>query len=246
MAFHLAVTSGPGLVAGWGTVQFLMIHSPLLGPSSWVAVADAIRDKGHQTHLPDLRAAVTGDAPRTPMILAAAAAAAGAGPGSSILVAHSGAGLFLPGIADKVSPHVKGSIFVDAILPACDGGFTRWPSSVEVLDANTVDGMLRPWIEWWDRETMNRLLPDPRNRALLESDMPRVPRALYDEVVALPTDWCDGAAGYIQLSDAYRSEMNEALRRGWPTKELDATHLASITHPDLVATEIIRMAAGWP
>ena len=180
--------------------------------------------------VPDLRTAVA--SPDTFREAASIAAA-----GVDVVIGHSGAGAFLPAIADGTD--VPTIIFVDAIVPDASDVFTPSRQLVELLDTvPTVDGLLAPWNEWWPPELMARLVPDPTQRRRIESEIPRVPRSFFDAAVALPPEWWTRPAGYLRLSPAYDDELARAADWGWPTAELPGRHLDTCAAPAAVAASI--------
>src|SRR4051812_33240486 len=110
----------------------ILVHSPLVGPSTWRPVAEALNGGGFPARTPSLLGLSGGPGPYAPRFAeavvakvetAVAAAVAEAGGRSEvILVGHSGAGAYLPAIAEAVdealaatgSGRVTGAAFVDA------------------------------------------------------------------------------------------------------------------------------------
>jgi len=93
---------------------FALLHSPLVGPSTWTAVADHLRQAGLTAVVPDLRAA----AETRGTINAVVASAAEQVPRAEVvLVGHSGSGPLLPLVAQQVGDAITGLVFVDAQLP---------------------------------------------------------------------------------------------------------------------------------
>jgi hypothetical protein len=211
-------------------MRAVIVHSPLVGPSSVIPLADALGAVGVSSAVPDLRPAIgSADSFRQ----AATAAASGV----DVVIGHSGAGAFLPAIADGA--RVATIVFVDAVLPAVDGQLTPSGRFAEFLDAvPTVDGMLAPWNEWWPAELMVELVPDRTQRQHLVAEIPRVPRSFYDATVVLPANWWTRPAGYLQLSPAYDEERDRAAGWGWPTAYLPGRHLDTCTVPAAVADAI--------
>lgn len=219
--------------------SFLLVHSPLLGPSSWRAVAGLLGARGSEVAVPDLTGVTDAGSGSTVDDLLRRAVVAGTGlPPPVVVVGHSGAGAFLPAVGDGLGGAPAALVFVDAVLPPRRGAHVTSPDLVRLLDANTVDGRLRPWLDWWPEDTVARLLPDADDRHDLRRDMPRTPRALYDEAVAVPDGWSAWRCAYLRLSRAYDDEYEEAGARGWPRRSLDADHLATVTRPDLVVDAI--------
>lgn len=162
------------------------------------------------------------------------------------LVGHSGAGAFLPAIANRLEGRVVSLLFVDAVLPP-PGGVHETPARLRILlDQQTVDGRLRRWLEWWPDEVVSELVPDINERAVLLDEMPSVPRSFYDESVPVPEGWTDRHCGYLKLSDAYDAEFADAGRRGWKRKELDADHLAIRTQPQRVVEAMQSLLKAFP
>lgn len=223
--------------------HFLLVHSPLVGPSSWTRVAAALRARGRDVVVPDL----TGVAARRERwgdwFVDAAVAGCDRWDGDVVVVGHSGAGVFLPHVADRLADRCAATIFVDAVVPAATGEHRTSASLLAKLDEVDDDGVLRPWLTWWPDEDVSRLLPDADDRAALSADMPRLPRAFYDEPVAVPDGWIARPNGYLQLSPAYDGDRARAEEHGWPTARLDATHLSTFTAPADVAAAIETILA---
>jgi hypothetical protein len=223
-------------------VPIELVHSPLVGPSSWHPTANVLARRGclvatpsvgngpvpawHGWHhrLGDRIASQAGDHPR-------------------VLVGHSAAGLLVPAIAQRV--HTVGLVFVDARIPPDDGEIA--PAEEEFLafvrSRADADGMLPPRSRWWGDAVIERLVPDPAARDRFEADVPRLPVAWFDDVAEVPP-WTDIAAGYVQLSPAYAAEADDARSRGWPVAVVDGTHVSTVTHPDAVATAITAVLTG--
>lgn len=216
---------------------FLLIHSPLLGPSSWGPFGKVASKAGHPIATPDLTNAVTAEPPRWEALVEAAVDAGKDLGSEPVVIGHSGAGVFLPEIAHRIG--AAAVLFLDAVVPHLAGVHRTSPSLTRLLDDQVVDGKLRPWIEWWPAETVSDLLPEPEDRSRLSSDMPIVPRSFYDEAVPLPEGWSNRNCGYLRLSTAYDEEYAEAGRRGWARLQFDGDHLSIFTQsaPVLSAVE---------
>ena len=166
-------------------------------------------------------------------------AAAAAGPLSAAVtvVGHSGAGAFLPAIGEKIKVDTA-LLFVDAVIPPPVLAHTTPARMKDLLDEQTDDGILRPWLAWWPSEVVAELLPDVGDRNELAADMPRLPRSFYDIEVDVPSGWSDEACAYLRLSAGYNSELDEAEARHWPTAALASTHLGVYTEPASVLAAI--------
>ncbi len=227
-------------------LALLLVHSPLVGPSSLERMAERAEQRGHPVALPDLTAIADAEAPHD-VYVSTAVAAGTALPAPRVVVGHSGAGAFLPLIAAAVEPTAL-TVFVDAVVPPSSGSHRTPIRLIELLDAHTVGGRLQPWLDWWPADIVVDLLPEPADRDALRADMPGVPRSFYARSVPMPPGWADRPCGYVQLSTAYEGERAEASARGWPTVLVDGTHLSVRTHPDLVLDAIaeVTIASGGP
>jgi hypothetical protein len=163
-----------------------------------------------------------------------------------VVAGHSGAGAFLPAIGRELARRLRLLVFVDAVVPPAAGAHQTSATMNDLLDEHTVDGRLRPWLEWWPEHVVTQFVPDPDDRASLLADMPPLPRSFYDEVVPVPDGWALGPCAYLKLSEAYEAEFGEAAARGWLRMELSGTHHLSVhTQPVRVADalESIRSEA---
>ncbi len=215
-----------------------MLHSPLVGPATWTAVAPLLQAHGHGVALPDLSPILRDEGPYYPALAEAAAAAMS---DLSILVVHSGAGALVPAIA-AVAP-VGGAVFVDALLPhPGESWFAGVPEDLGAhLRGMAKNGKLPPWHAWWPKGALERLLPDRQTGAAFLAEQAELPLAYFEEEspdVALTTP-----SAYLQLSEAYAADADAALEAQWPVARLDRHHLAMLTHPGEVALEVERLAA---
>ena len=94
-------------------MRWVLLHSPLTGPSIWRAVAAEAEARGHDTVVAELPA-LEGPSPYQRIGLHVAAQI---GDGPAILVAHSGAGALADIVAAASAGAVEQIAHVDAILP---------------------------------------------------------------------------------------------------------------------------------
>jgi hypothetical protein len=113
-------------------MRFMLVHSPLVGPTTRQWVAKALQSSGHYVAVPDLRGAATTGAPRA--VVRAALQLTGKEP--TVLVGHSGAGFFLPSIAAGLDSPVRGS---SSSMPACR------PAKVRQLQAPNSSNTSARW-----------------------------------------------------------------------------------------------------
>ncbi len=217
--------------------SLLLVHSPLVGPSSWGPVAATARERGWTVAVPDLTGVATcRDSWGTWFV--DRAVEGGHSASEFIVAGHSGAGVFLPQIADRFAGRCVGTVFVDAVVPPASGSHETSAGLAALLDEQTEQGLLRPWLDWWPDEVVARLLPETTDRAQLRADMPRLPRVFYDEPVDVPVGWTDRPNAYLQLSPAYDADRRLAEQWGWPTAVVDGTHLGIVTEPEVVVDAI--------
>lgn len=231
--------------------DLVLVHSPLVGPSTWQGVADHLTASGHAVVVPSLLAATRAGPPFATAHVQAvvdAVVAAGIG-GPCVVVGHSGAGPLLPAIGAGLPGGMAAAVFVDAGLPR--PGRSRLedlhPSFRgrlrELVDAR---GMLPPWHEWWGPGALAALLPDDDVRARVVAELAPVPFALFAEPLPVVAGWPDARCAYLRLSDAYVGEEAAAVRHGWPVSSLDGSHLELVTAPARVATAVLDVLARTP
>ncbi|HEV2363386.1 MAG TPA: hypothetical protein VGS12_04220 [Caulobacteraceae bacterium] len=221
---------------------FALIHTPLVGPGCWRAVAEALAREGHWALAVDYGGAQPPDWHAG--VGARAAAALHSAPGPLVLAAHSGAGALVGAIAGRLQPPPAGLVFVDSVLPT--PGLSWLEAAPEALAALArklaQDGVLPPWSRWWDKAAMKRVLPDAGARAVFEAGLPRVPLAYLGAPEPTGPAINPARAAYLRLSPACDSEADEAKRRGWRIERADLGHLAMLTKPDRVARLLVETA----
>jgi pimeloyl-ACP methyl ester carboxylesterase len=137
-----------------GSPLFVLVHSPLLGPSTWEWVARELEQRGRLTVVPSLLATAVAPAPgwreACKTIAACSRGAAGV-----VLVGHSAAGTLLPAIAESIPVDATGMVFVDAFLPPASGTAPPVPATyIDELKTLAIDGVLPPWSSWFGDEVM--------------------------------------------------------------------------------------------
>ena len=215
-----------------------MIHSPLVGPMTLEPLGARLHELGFQVAVPDLREALTGPRPHWRGILALACSAASS---VDVIVAHSGAGVLMPLLAEQLSPKLVA--FVDAVVPG--DGLTYQASGpfIEFIDSLSHGRpLLPPWHEWWGDDVTARLIPDADLRRQIAADTPRVPRSFYDDPVPLPTGWMTRhGCCFLQLSPAYDDDWARAAAYGWPTARMAGQHLDVAVKPIAVGESLMSL-----
>ena len=219
--------------------SLVLVHSPVLGPTSVQPMARALSGLGWICLVPALN-----DAPSVAGHITAAAAAV---PDGSVLVAHSGAGAFVPAIAAHAEGRVAGAVFVDARLPD-RGGVTALaePSMIHFLAGLARDGIVPPWSQWWGDGAFEAMVPDAALAAGMRSEMRSLPLDFFRSEVAVPPGWPDTPCAYLQLSPAYDAEAADARARGWSVAERAGTHLDPATRPVPTAAALDALLERLP
>jgi hypothetical protein len=221
-------------------VRFLLVHSPVVGPSTWRWVAEALVIAGHEGCVPDLvPAAVTGD----PTALVQQAVASCRPAEDVVIVGHSGAGAVLPAIAAGLPSRPRHLVFVDAGLPPCEGTFSVGGDFLGPLRELADDGLLPIWSQWWGAGVLEALVPLDQRRHEIEAELRRVPLSFYDTVIEAPRNWCTIPTAYILLSEAYRDDAQRAAAVGWPVVERLGGHLDLVNDGEAIASILIELVS---
>jgi hypothetical protein len=223
---------------------YVLVHSPLVGPTSWSPVAEELEQRGRAVVVPSLLAVAQAPAPQWRHVPEAVRLATSHLRERVVLAGHSGAGLLLPVIADALTVEVTGLIFVDSHLPPPTRDLVLGPPEyMERLRALATDGLLPPWSRWFGADAMRELVPDERLRGILEREMPHLPLSYFDATVPLPEAWNRRPCGYLLLAaDPYGPNAAEAEALGWPVREIAGVrHLAVATDPIPVAEALLDL-----
>lgn len=216
-------------------MKLLLLHSPLVGPATWSALAPELVRRGHDVVVPDLRPALR----EGPPYYAALAALIGTVlEEDQFAVAHSGAGALVP----MLGP-LRGTVFADGLLPhPGESWFAGVPPELGAkLRGLAKDGKLPPWHAWWPKGAMERMIPDRVLGAEFLAEQEDLPLAYFEEPapdlpLAVPS-------AYLQLSEAYGADADAAEAAGWPVERRARHHLSVLTHPSELADAIVRLAA---
>ncbi|GAA4260525.1 alpha/beta hydrolase [Dactylosporangium darangshiense] len=231
-------------------IAYLLVHSPLVGPASWAAVAGELRATGATVAVPSLTGIGDGGPPFWPRVTEAVAAAVGELPPEQpfAVVVHSSAGRFVPVIVRDLlerTRDVVGVVFVEAALPARDGPTSQaTPERLAQLRGTAEAGLLPRWTDWWnDADGVARLFPDEATQRAVTDEQPRLPLSYYEHPVPNPPGWEPLTRGYIQFSPAYERVAADAAERGWYTVRLDGGHFHQTVDPTTVADAIAHLVS---
>ena len=220
-------------------LRIVLVHSPMVGPSSWNKLAPLLENRGYEVVVPDLTSSFEHGPPFCERQIATIAQCAHRG---SVLLAHSGAGALLAGVGELV-PKLGGYVFVDAVLPT--PGLSWMDTAPEELSSALVsmahDGWLPPWCEWFGVDAMVELLPESAMREAFIGDCRHLPLAMFYEPRPTSPTWPNAAVGYLRLSDTYAEEANQAKAMDWPMSVLESDHLAILSNAALVVGPLIDL-----
>ena len=164
---------------------FVLVHSPIVGPATWLPVADALRAEGRRVVVPSLLDVARSAPPRWQAVVSAIERGLPDRLAKQvILVAHSGAGPLVPVVSAHLDANVLAYVFVDAGVPPLEG--TTTPASsrfLTVLEGLAVNGNLPPWSTWWGPGAMEKLVPDATLRAAIETELPHMPLSYFTESI---------------------------------------------------------------
>ena len=215
-----------------------LLPSPLLGPACWRPVAAALAADGWAVaEVPPEQVASSTGAAALATFLAAIPEDR-----DVVLIPHSNAGLFVPSLA-AARRRTLGYVFADAGLPAAGEPVPMVPRQFyDMLAAKAdTDGMLPPWIQWWDGEDLSGLFPDAHTRAEVEAQQQRLPLSYFAESVLVPPGWPDRPGAYLAFGETYGPERAAAAALGWPVTTLPGEHLHMLVNPAEVAAALIGL-----
>jgi|SRR5690606_15805483 len=218
--------------------EIVLVHSPLVGPSSLAPTAEALERRGFRTYTPCIDGSDVAWREAPAAVLAALPELSG-----PLLVGHSAAGLLLPALAGPLE--AWGMIVIDGRLPP-EAGPTppaepEFDAFVKALPVE--QGRLPRWSHWWGPGGMAALIPDRWTRKVFEADLPRLRPEWFDDAVETPP-WDHLRAGYLQTSPRLADQAALARARGWPVQTLAGTHLHPFLHPGETALAISQLVTA--
>jgi hypothetical protein len=219
---------------------FTLVHSPLVGPSTWSPVSAELRRRGHHVVVPTLVAAAsTGRWYDCVETVAHASSQVGQ---NHVLVAHSGAGPLLPVIADRLDVPPRRMIFVDASVPPEQGDVPLIPDEfLGQLRDLASHGLLPKWSEWFGPDTMRALIPDTELRDTITAELPQLPLSYFEQTIPMPYGWARRPCAYVLLTEPYRHDAEQARARSWPTIEMSGAHLDIVTRPREITDALLQV-----
>jgi hypothetical protein len=241
---HKAVPTVQG-EAGWAgrSPAFVLIHSPLLGPTSWSLVAQELRRRGHEAIVPSLLGIAQAPRPQWRYALSAVRAMTIGLTSQVMLVGHAAAGPLLPAIADAVVAEVTGLIFVDSAVPPADGSASlasaRFTDKLRAL----ADDSLLPHASCFRQQVTGGLIPPESPAAELVEEAPALPLSYFTDRVPMPHAWTRRPCAYLLLNPiAHTESAIQAQARGWPVGAVRrAHHLSILTDARAVTDTLLHL-----
>lgn len=226
-------------------MRWVLLHSPLTGPSVWRAVAVEAARRGVEATVPALPDLAALTAPYYSAIGEQVADQV-AGLGPAALIVHSGAGGLASSVVAASGEVVEQVVFVDAILPhpARSWFSTAGDGFAAQVRGRAKDGQVPAWDQWFPPGALAGLIKDHAQRKVFARELRSTPEAFLDE--AAPDHGLDERVGwsYLRLSKVYEAEAKVARAEGRPTLRLDLHHLAMMTHPAQVVSSLRNLVRG--
>lgn len=227
-----------------GSLVFILIHSPLVGPLTWSLVARALSSRGFEVIVPAL--STSQDAARPfwkQHVNSVARALEHVSPEMElVLVAHSGAGVLLPAIREIIRLPVAVYIFVDAGIP--EDGKSRLelfgdPAAEDQFRRTASGGLLPTWSEGGLREA----IPDPEIRSLFVAELRPLPLEVYAEPIPVFKGWPDAPCAYLRFGSnpAYEQAAGQAQLLGCQYKVIQGDHFHMLVEPVIVADALVDL-----
>ncbi len=225
---------------------FVLVHSPLVGPSVWRWVGEALEGWGFDVLTPSLVGFADAGPPYWEACVQRVVLACSEMSAPLVLVGHGGAAPLLPAMTLALLGRVKHLTFVEAALPPLSGFAEPAPSWLRSrLAGIAVDAMLPKWSEWWGEDPMEKLIPNPARRSIVENELAQLPLDYFDHVVPVPEHWSERVrCSYLWFGRGHSSDAERATRRGWPVRHLAGRDMTMVVRPKDVAKELSWAAAG--
>ena len=211
---------------------YVLVHAPMVGPTTWRPVADELSRRGHLAIVPSLMGRAWLGAPIWKQHVEAVVEAVGPTRGV-ILVGHSGAGPLLPLVAERAD--VAAAIFVDAFIKQT----APFPSSFARRLGRDGRGVIPSWA---DEETLQALIPDDEMRHRCLDEIQGLPEGYFSEIVPSPRS-AQLRSAYLLFSEVYRPTADEMRSRGNAVRELPGGHFHMLVQPRAVSDALIAITA---
>jgi hypothetical protein len=226
-----------------GKPLYVLIHSPLVGPSTWQPVRRELERRGMDAITPALTDQPESRAPFWEQHARSIAQTLKDIPDEQplVLVAHSGAGPILPALRHGLAQAAAAYIFVDAGLPR--NGLSRL-DLMRLQDAHWTDDFQRalldevPFPAWSDAELKGVIPDDLLRQGMLAELQPRG-LSFFTEPLPVFSAWPDAPCAYIHFSVPYNWDFEQARASAWPVRSFEAGHFHMLVDPPAVADALM-------
>ncbi len=220
----------------------VLIHSPLVGPSTWSRVTTELQNRGQDILVPILEDSPQSTDPFWMQHAESVSRSLADFPRGTplTLIAHSGSGPLLPVIRGSITNPIHAYVFVDAGIPRAGASRldlmkTEEPEWAAQFEQELIRGARFPN---WSLEDLKDILPDESLRRQMVADLQ--PRGLefFNEPIPVSESWPDAPCIYIQFSRAYDQPAALALEKGWIVEPMNAGHFHMLVDPAAVTDRI--------
>ena len=226
-----------------GNFTYALIHSPLVGSFTWELVQRVLEEQTLRVIVPAIYDDPNSTLPYWQQHADSVVKYLAQIPMQQkiILIAHSGAGLLLPAIRQKLKHSIFAYVFVDAGIPR--DGLSRLdlmrledPQWAEQFHQSLLQGEVFPA---WTENDLKEIIPDAESRRKLVYEIR--PRSLpfFAEPIPVQAGWPDAPCIYIKFSTSYEWDATQAKREGWPVYEIDVGHFHMLVDPVAVADLLV-------
>jgi pimeloyl-ACP methyl ester carboxylesterase len=221
---------------------FVLIHSPLVGPTTWQPVAEEMRRSKLDVVVPALKSVEGTNVPywrqHAEEVLKALKDVPADRP--LILVAHSGGGMLLPAVRQVAGRTVAAYLFVDAMIPEEMKSRLDLFGSKEAA-ARFRQGAKNGYLPTWTEEDLLEEIPDDTLRRSFVSELRPLPLAVYEEPLPVFSGWPDAPCGYLQFTPPYDIGKGRAESSGWTYARMEGGHFHLLVDPRGVTDAILKM-----
>ncbi|HEX8650724.1 MAG TPA: alpha/beta fold hydrolase [Pyrinomonadaceae bacterium] len=221
---------------------FVLIHSPLVGPTTWQLVADEMRRSKLNVVVPVLERVEGTNVPYWRQHAEAVLKALKNVPADRplILVAHSGGGMLLPAVRHVTGRPVAAYLFVDAMIPE------DMKSSFDLFESKDATARFRQgakngYLSTWTEDDLREEIPDDALRRRFVSELRPLPLAVYEEPIPVFSGWPDAPCGYLQFTPTYDIGKRRAESSGWAYARMEGGHFHMLVAPRAVTDAILKM-----
>ena len=221
---------------------FVLIHSPLVGPTTWRPMSDEMRRRKLDVVVPALESVEGVNVPywrqHAEGVMKALENVPRARP--LILVAHSGGGMLLPAVRQVTGRPVAAYVFVDAMIPE------DMKSRLDLFGSKEAatrfrQGAKNGYLPTWTDEDLREEIPDDALRRRFVSELRPLPLAVYEESIPVFSGWPDAPCGYVQFTPTYDIGKKRAETSGWAYARMDGGHFHMLVDPQAVTTVLITI-----